>query len=71
MTNTTLWTQILHGLPPYPVDDARRTALLVVDMQYLDAHPDHGLGLRARERGTAHLLETYFERVKSATGVIA
>jgi nicotinamidase-related amidase len=71
VTNTTLWTRILHGLPPYPVDDASRTAMLVVDMQYLDAHSDYGLGLRARELGTAHFLEGYFEQVKSATAVIA
>jgi nicotinamidase-related amidase len=71
MSNMTLWSQLFHGLPPYPIDDASRTALLVVDMQYLDAHPDYGLGLRAREAGNVHLLEGYFERVKSATTVIA
>ena len=43
-----------------------RTALIVIDMQYLDAHPDYGLGRRAKELGIAHLLEPYFQRCAAA-----
>ena len=43
-----------------------RTALVVIDMQYLDAHPDYGLGRRAKELGVAHLLQPYFERCAAA-----
>lgn len=71
MANPQLFAQVLQGLPHYPIDDAARTALLVVDMQYLDAHPDYGIGKRAQEKGTAHLLEGYFKRVESITQVIA
>jgi nicotinamidase-related amidase len=31
--------------------DPRTTALLLIDLQYLDAHPDYGLGLDAKRRG--------------------
>jgi biuret amidohydrolase len=41
------WRQKLASwhlpVPDFPVDPGR-SALLVVDMQYTDAHPDHGLG---------------------------
>jgi ureidoacrylate peracid hydrolase len=37
-----------------------RTALLTIDMQYLDAHPDYGIGRRARDAGHFDLLEDYF-----------
>jgi nicotinamidase-related amidase len=31
--------------------DPRTTALVLIDLQYLDAHPDYGLGLDAKRRG--------------------
>ena len=71
MSNMTLWEAALGGLPRYAVDDPSRTALLVVDMQYLDAHPDYGIGRTLKERETFHLIAGYFERVKAATAVIA
>src|SRR5215208_1336069 len=71
MSNMTLWEAALGGLPRYAVDDPSRTALLVVDMQYLDAHPDYGIGRMLKERETFHLIADYFERVKAATAVIA
>jgi hypothetical protein len=37
-------------LPEFPVE-AKCTALLTIDMQYLDAHPDFGIGLKARQAG--------------------
>ncbi len=41
------------------------TALLVVDMQYLDAHPDYGFCRQAREAGED--LAYYESRLKTAT----
>ena len=38
-----------------------RTALLTIDMQYLDAHPDFGVGRRARDAGRMDLLQPYFD----------
>ena len=40
------------------------TALLVVDVQYKDAHPDYGLGARAKELGIEDFLDYYLTRVK-------
>jgi ureidoacrylate peracid hydrolase len=37
-----------------------QTALVIVDMQYLDAHPDYGLGAIAKERGQEKEFEWYF-----------
>jgi nicotinamidase-related amidase len=71
MSNPTVWSAVLGGLPRYPIDEPSKTALIVVDMQYLDAHPDYGIGKKLKERGTFHLVEGYFDRVKDATAVIA
>ena len=55
----------LRVFPPLPFYDPRpgSTALLVVDMQYLDAHRDYGMGRTAREHGLADELESYFAAV--------
>ena len=42
---------------------ANKTALLVVDMQYFDAHPDWGEGRTAKEVGVAHCFDPYFEQI--------
>jgi nicotinamidase-related amidase len=44
--------------------DLSRTALVIIDMQYLDASPDYGLGRLARERGVSDLLRYRFERIE-------
>lgn len=44
--------------------EPRRTALLMIDMQYLDAHRDGEYGRRARERGIAHQMEYFFQRLE-------
>jgi ureidoacrylate peracid hydrolase len=49
-------------LPRFDVE-IEKTALLIVDMQYLDAHPDYGLGLTAKENGAFGLLQEYFDDV--------
>lgn len=38
----------------------RQTALLIIDMQYLDAHPDYGIGTDARLRGAFDEHYAYF-----------
>jgi nicotinamidase-related amidase len=43
----------------------RRTALVVVDMQYLDAHRDFGIGARLKALGTQAAYAYYFDRVES------
>jgi ureidoacrylate peracid hydrolase len=43
-----------------------KTALMVVDMQYLDAHPDCGIGRAAREAGNAHAFAEYWPAVDRA-----
>ncbi|WP_210483435.1 cysteine hydrolase family protein [Microvirga antarctica] len=46
-------------------------ALVVVDMQFFDAHRDWGEGLTARTLGVSHLFEEYFEQIDSITPAIA
>jgi nicotinamidase-related amidase len=43
-----------------------QTALIVVDMQYLDAHPDFGIGRTAQEAGTAEMFAQYWPAVRNA-----
>jgi ureidoacrylate peracid hydrolase len=52
-------------LPCFEINP-KRTALLTIDMQYLDAHPDFGIGQRARESGHFALLEDYFSMTAAA-----
>jgi nicotinamidase-related amidase len=47
-------------LPQFDVDP-EKAALLIIDMQYLDAHADYGLGLKAKQNGGFELLGEYFE----------
>jgi nicotinamidase-related amidase len=47
-----------------------RTALVIIDMQYLDAHPEYGLGRKARDLGAFDLVAGYFERVRAVTANI-
>lgn len=56
---------------PATAIDPRRTALLIIDMQYLDASRDHGLGRLARERGKAHLFDYRFSRIDEIVPRIA
>lgn len=49
-------------LPP-PTLARGRAALLTIDIQYLDAHPDFGDGRAAKNRGVDHLLKPYFDRL--------
>lgn len=42
---------------PEPEWEPGKMALLTIDLQYLDAHPDGMVGRRARAKGLEHLLE--------------
>lgn len=63
----------MRVFPPLPFYDLRAhsTALLVVDMQYLDAHRDYGMGKTARENGLTEELEPYFTAVDAIVPRIA
>ncbi len=60
--------RLLAVFPPFPRFplSARRTALVVVDMQYLDAHPDCGIGRTAALAGTADMFAEYWPAVERA-----
>jgi nicotinamidase-related amidase len=61
------WRQEADALPnfsPARFDvDADTTALLLVDLQYLDAHPDYGLGAQLK-REFPDIWEYYFTRLR-------
>jgi ureidoacrylate peracid hydrolase len=40
---------------------------MVIDMQYSSAHPEHGIGARAKAGGFAAEFEYFFERIESQT----
>ena len=52
------------GLPD-PKLVSGSTALLTIDMQYLDAHRDHGIGRSFGEADTSHELDDYFTRIET------
>jgi nicotinamidase-related amidase len=43
--------------PPEPPFEAAKTALLIIDLQYMDAHPDGWMGKLCRAQGKPHLLD--------------
>jgi ureidoacrylate peracid hydrolase len=43
-----------------------RTALLTIDVQYFDGHPDHGIGRSAKATGSSDLLRQYYEDAAAA-----
>lgn len=51
--------------PPLPAPDfgAAHTALVVVDVQYGDAHPDYGLLKQLRDRGDGDITTYYAQRL--------
>lgn len=58
-------TLLFPRLPFFPLT-RDTTALVVVDMQKLDAHPDFGLGLKARAAGVGHVFDYYWQAVRCA-----
>lgn len=64
------WLQVFPPLPYYELR-AGTIALLVVDMQYLDAHREYGMGRKARDHGLSAELEPYFAAVDAIIPNIA
>ena len=60
--------RLLTVFAPFPRFDVvpQRTALIVVDMQYVDAHPDWGIGRAAKEAGNAEAFAEYWPAVERA-----
>ena len=52
----------LFRLPDF-VPEPEKTALLIIDMQYLDAHPDYGLCKVAKEKGLEEEFKYYIDRL--------
>ena len=55
---------LLYGEAPPPTLRRDNTALVVVDMQYFDAHPDWGEGKTIRQVGAEAAFSYYFDRVQ-------
>jgi nicotinamidase-related amidase len=53
-----------NGGSPSPTLDGAHLALVVVDMQYFDAHADWGEGRTARQLGVLTAFDEYFEQLK-------
>lgn len=54
------------GLPDSQVT-ATSTALMIVDVQYVDAHRDYGIGAAGKAHGRAGEMEYYFSRLETTT----
>lgn len=54
------WRALIMPMPEYRLSIAS-TALLVIDMQYLDAHPDHGMLRHALEKGMPEEAYHYYK----------
>ena len=61
MTNTLPDNRLLTVFAPFPrFVLSPKTALIVVDMQYVDAHPAWGIGRAARDAGQADAFAEYW-----------
>lgn len=58
-------TLIFPQLPYFTITPSK-TALLIIDMQYLDAHPDYGIGAKARDADIGQIFDYYWGAVASA-----
>ena len=54
----------LITLPPEPPFDPKKTALLTIDLQYLDAHPDGWMGRLCRDQGRPDHLKERFDFIQ-------
>jgi nicotinamidase-related amidase len=54
------------GLPDFGVTRGT-TALMIIDVQYVDADRDHGLGAAGKESGWTEEIEQYFSRLETLT----
>ncbi|MCJ7494223.1 MAG: isochorismatase family protein, partial [Deltaproteobacteria bacterium] len=48
---------------PEVIPTAGDTALVIIDMQYVDAHPDYGLAKKAKEAGNFAIMKYFFQRL--------
>lgn len=62
VTESNLFQQLAEAPPPLQIT-ADNTALLVVDMQYFDAHREWGEGRTAIELGVSQCFAPYFEQI--------
>ena len=54
---------VMKSLPEFELS-AKDTAFIIIDMQYLDAHRDYGLGAEAKLLGTAEDFDYFFTRIE-------
>jgi ureidoacrylate peracid hydrolase len=68
MTDELPDNRLLTVFAPFPrfAISSEKTALMVIDMQYVDAHPDWGIGRAAREAGHGHAFAEYWPAVERA-----
>lgn len=57
------WGGVFSSLPAFDLAPVR-TAFIIVDMQYLDAHRDYGMGAAAKQQGTEAKYDYYFSRIE-------
>ena len=55
--------QLIYGRLPDPKLTKNDTALLIVDVQNVCAHPEHGFGIREKELGLDGYLDYYWDRI--------
>jgi len=58
-------TLVFPQLPGFEIVPSK-SALLIIDMQYLDAHPDFGMGIQLKEAGLHHTFDYYWEAIAKA-----
>ncbi len=58
-------TLVFPPLPSFEISPST-TALIVVDMQKADAHPEFGIGVKARAVGIEHFFDYYWQAVGQA-----
>lgn len=56
--------RIAWQLPDFELDFTK-SALLIIDMHYLQAHRDYGFGRRAKELGLTHVVDHYYGRLEN------
>src|ERR1700678_2483778 len=55
--------RIVGTLPEFSLE-IEKSALLIIDMHYLQVHRDFGFGKRAQQMGLSHIVEHYYGRVE-------
>jgi nicotinamidase-related amidase len=55
--------RIVGTLPDF-APDLQRSALLIIDMHYLQVHRDFGYGKKAKQLGLAHVIDYYYGRLE-------